>query len=451
MKNYLLRFTIPFHISNFNEISHNDFTIVKNLGWVKQHIIKDERDLYNYINNLIDAGEKNTNVNTYIAASFRINDKKKKEIINIQFNSNLRKGNIVYGNVDWNIEDLGLIIYNNGICLLWYEINAQDLKDTDSMILFMYQVKELARYKGRIKSKDNDEEISLYGDVLRQYISCMNIDNFFPNRTVNDQLYPDRGIPFSWIYDVDDGRNDLNLYDTVFHMGRNYNPDYSMPTDFEKNNFYKPFDDSIWYGSLEGCGNYTCCKENKYFFDKIYKPKKLDTYFYLFLLCTGQYYSLLMLSQMVSELPLDENMYSTSNSELEQMVDRIHIFYLKNNFSQVGHLTQHNEFYQYLQQRMGISDLQNELETELQSLYDIVGRKRQIKTGHFYKAISITSAIFVILQTLDNIVDLFDIMEFPKNKSLCLGISGMLLCTAIGVIIYICLISVERVRNKKKI
>jgi hypothetical protein len=111
----------------------------------------------------------------------------------------------------------------------------------------------------------------------------------------------------------------------AFHFGRTYKSTYEMTSNYREQDFYEPFDDSIWYASLEGCGNYTGTTREKEFYKSGYKGR-LNTYYYIYLLCLGQYYSLLQLAQEVSTLPTYEKTYSRRNNVLEKMMDKIHIF-----------------------------------------------------------------------------------------------------------------------------
>lgn len=166
--------------------------------------------------------------------------------------------------------------------------------------------------------------------------------------------------------------------------------------------FLRPFNDSIWYACLEGCANYMFPIQEKTFYLHGY-VSRLEVYFYLFILCMGQYYSLLQISQDISELQIGRCRVDCTYDFLERLLNKIHTFNLKNNYSQVGHLTQQNEFYKYLKTRFNIERMYNELELKLQLLYRIVEQKRVKKREKMYNFFSFIGSLFVIVESFGNI------------------------------------------------
>jgi uncharacterized membrane protein YcjF (UPF0283 family) len=131
-------------------------------------------------------------------------------------------------------------------------------------------------------------------------------------------------------------------------------------------------------------------------------------------------------------------MYSSKNSILERMMDQIHIFNLKNNYSQVGHLTQHNEFYGYLQNRLGINKMQEELEVEVQALFEMIERKKTIKQEKNYRVLSIISGIFVVLQAFINVAAMYNSAMNQDWGYFIFSTAGCIALAVIGVIIWLC-------------
>lgn len=454
----MLRFAVPFHISNYTELQANDFKKVAESGWEKKHIIQGEKDLYDYITDLVGEGENNS-----IASSWKL----PKE----HFHRDRFLSEVSQKEMSWKFKEIGLLIFHDGIGILWYEIDACSIVDMEDFLDFAYSLKELSRgdneknyslinipvsgkedvqYKVLEQDKNIEvlelketkqgmiavckKKIQLYRDVLSKYISCISIDSFFSNRKKEGIILPDRGIAFSWIYEIVDEKNNIKAHDLAFHLGRNYKSSYEMATNYREQDFYEPFDDSIWYGSLEGCGNYTGPTRQKEFYNSGYE-QRLNTYYYIYILCLGQYYSLLQLAQDISTLPTDDRMYSTRSNILEKMLDKIHIFNLKNNYSQVGHLTQHNEFYDYLQSKLGINKMQQELEVELQSLYEMVDRKQAIRNAERYKILTILSGIFVLIQTLVGVADLYDSFKMNEWDRFAFGLGGIFASAFVAILV----------------
>ena len=307
-----------------------------------------------------------------------------------------------------------------------------DIKKDDTVVI--QEIKDTKQGTIAVCKK----KIGLYKDVLCKFIPFFDIDSFFSNRWKESgkTLYPDRAIAFSWIYEVVEKKEDYDAYDMAFHLGRTYKSTYEMSSNFKNEDFYVPFDDSLWYGSLEGCGNYTAPKQEKEFFNSGYEGR-LNTYYYIYLLCLGQYYSLLQLAHRVSVLPTNEDMYSSKNNILERMMDQIHIFNLKNNYSQIGHLTQHNEFYEYLQNRLGINKMQEELEVELQALFEMIEKKKTIKQEKNNRVITIIGGIFVVLQAFINVAAMYDSVISKDWGYFAFATAGSFVLVVLGIIIWL--------------
>lgn len=462
MKNNMLRFAIPFHIANYEKLQQEKFKEIKEYGWERAHIIQGENDLYDYITELV--GDKETSA---IAQSWKL---PKEKFHKERFVSEVSKKEI-----SWKFADMGLLIFTDALGIFWYEIDASSIKDDDEFLDFAYALKELSRgdnernysifnlqFSGvddpKYRDIDNDDtvviqeiketkqgsiaickkKIGLYRDVLRNYISFLQTDSFFSNRKKESgkSLFPDRAIAFSWIYDVLERKDENNAFDVTFHLGRTYKSSYELSSHFKEEDFYVPFDDSFWYGSLEGCGNYTASTYEKEFYKSGYEGR-LNTYYYIYLLCLGQYYSLLQLAHKVSVLPTNESMYSSKNNILESMMDQIHIFNLKNNYSQVGHLTQHNEFYEYLQNRLGINKMQEELEVELQALFEMIDRKKTIKQEKNNRVLTIIGGIFVVLQAFINVAAMYNSAISRDWGYFAFATIGCFALAILGVIIWL--------------
>ena len=462
MNKSMLRFAIPFHIANYERLHKQKFKCLEEYGWERAHIIQGENDLYDYITELV--GEKETSA---IAQSWKLpKEKYHKE----RFISEVSKNQY-----SWKLSDMGLLIFNDELGIFWYEVDASAIDENSVFLDFAYSIKELSRGDNEknysifnqqfvgvddpnyLKLKDDDsveiqeiketkqgsiavckKRVGLYKDVLSKYIPFLEIDSFFSNRKKESGkvLYPDRAIAFSWLYEVLDKKENQSAYDMAFHLGRTYKFTYEMSSNFKDEDFYVPFDDSLWYGSLEGCGNYTAPTSEKEFFKSGYEGR-LNTYYYIYLLCLGQYYSLLQLAHKVSVLPTDESMYSSKNNILERMMDQIHIFNLKNNYSQVGHLTQHNEFYEYLQNRLGINKMQEEVEVELQALFEMIDRKKTIKQEKNNRVLTIIGGIFVVLQAFINVAAMYNSVISKDWGYFAFATIGCFALAILGVIIWL--------------
>lgn len=471
----MLRFAIPFHFRNYVELENNNFEVLRAKGWTRDHLISGECDLYDYIADLIE--ESNSNA---IASSWRIKEQK---ILKGVYSTKVAERYI-----DWELSQVGLILYDTEVGMFWYEIkNKASFSDIDEMQEFAYIIKEFARKKAKdiykyfsvpknelkasmeqlqsdagiedikeISGKDGmvikwRQNINLFADVLQTFLVGLHIDSYFANRIFDGKIIPDKGISFVWVLNDPDTMNDSVVTSNVFKLGRCYKKTYSMPRKAKDDDFYNPFDDSIWYACLEGCGNFTYPQEEKKFYIEGYRGR-LDTYFYMFILCIGQYYSLLQLEQEVAQLSTDDKKYVSGNNVLEDMLDKIHIFNLRNKYSQVSHVTHHNEFYQYLIRRLGIDELHQELEQGLQLLYEMIERKKSIRNAKRYKVISIISSIFVgvgLFGNINQIYDSFVAKEWDIVGQVLFNLSFMGVVAVIGVLIWLIKLIVDKISGKK--
>lgn len=100
-------------------------------------------------------------------------------------------------------------------------------------------------------------------------------------------------------------------------------------------------------------------------------------------------------------------------------------------------MTQHNEFYEYLQKRLGINKMQQELEVELQALFEMIERKKTIKQAKNYQVLSIIGGIFVVLQAFINVVAMYGSAINGEWGYFGFATAGCVILAIIGVIIWL--------------
>lgn len=467
--------TIPFHFTNsymqvVNEMSSSGI-------WKSEEIVTGENDLYDYITNLIGSN----NCKSQIASSWKLNESElprnnRNELVDYVVSE--KKKHFV-----WNILGVGLVIFKNGIAILWYEIKTKNDKlPVEDIELFLYKVKEFSfkniyvqfneNWSPELQNKINTEEdllllqeirdkksetpvrimygkrVDFFSNYIEGYLIPFDGKDYFATKKIGENKdieVPDRSIIFSVVYEVKTDVDEEDYYKNAYWLGRVYKNSYKMSPVEIDNNFYRGFEDSIWYASREGCANYLCTQEENPFYAGTYKGR-IDTYFYVYLLCLGQYYSLLQFAQEVATLSTDEKEYIKTDEVLEEMQDRIRIFNLKNNYSQVGHLTPHNEFYEYLQNRLGINRMQEELEVELQALYEMIERKNSIRQAKNYKVITIIGGIFVVLQAFINVAAMYGSAMAREWGYFVFATIGCIVLAILGVVLWL----IDRIKPRKK-
>lgn len=468
----LLRFVIPFHFENSREIANDDYVILRKKGWKRYEIIKGEIDIYSYIVDLLS--EKKS---TAIGSSWCISEN---SILNQKYYAQVKDQTIF-----WKFKEIGLVLFDTGIGLLWYEIGSLKKRAslTDDLELyqeFSYQMKELARgeneknylqfseniskSKRRIEDLDSEgvvideqkdtkdglvikghKKINVFLDLLLPFLEGIEIDTYFSDRNGTHGVIPDRALPFTWVLSKAGMVETDDAFRNVFRLGRCYSNSYMSPK-YSEDCYFIPFDDSVWYACVEGCANYVFPKSDNIFFKEGYRAR-LSTYFYIFMLCVGQYYSLLNFAKEIADLQTNDSMYSFRNTILEDLLERIRLFHLKNKYLQIGHLTQHNDYYKYLKKSLSIDEMHQELENELQSLYEMVEKKKSIRNSKRYRVISIISALFVGVDVFGNISQMY---ENFSNKNwniqteLLFSLASMGLIAGIGVIVWVACFVMEK-------
>lgn len=428
IQDYILRFVVPFHLKE--NLKENDFQYLRSKGWEEEQIIYGESDLYDYIIKLVSAQGKSV-----IGSSWKLNSKK--------YSQETYVTNVENRNIEWRFKGIGLVLFDTGTGIIWYQIaNKTEFRNLEEFQKFISKIKELAKrqhqqvYKicslnkdridfdskerqemeitGEIESREGvivkgRKKIQIFEDVLFPFFEDLEIDTFFCGRNgTSSRVLPDRAISFVWVLNTPKEIEELAMKECVFKLGRCYTDSYSMNKSAVNDRFFKPFDDSIWYVSLEGCANYIVPKNEKKFYSQGYKGK-LCNYFYLFLLCVGQYYSLIELTKNVLDISTKSFEKIDKEDSLEELLYKIHMFNIKNNYSQVGSITHYNEFYSYLRIQINIDEMNHELDENLQCLYGMIEEKKEVKKSKRYMCISTISAIFVVLELFGNLAQVLNL------------------------------------------
>lgn len=104
----------------------------------------------------------------------------------------------------------------------------------------------------------------------------------------------------------------------------------------------------------------------------------------------------------------------------------------------MGHITQHNGFYAYLQKEFKCEKLHEELEIELESLSRFVAKKQEEKKEKRIKMVTIISGLFVFVQTLLSIAELYNIVVVEGSRPLYEFMVIMVMAVAaIGVVFWL--------------
>lgn len=456
IENYILRFAIPFHLNNYRSLKKENFKSLSLSGWKEESIVYGEKDLYTYVLDLVSKEGENQ-----IGSSWMLkkdNCFQKKYVVKIENKS-----------IYWCFKQVGLILFDTEIGILWYQIeNKGEFEDLGELQKFLHEVKELSRgKKGKIyecvsvlkKDYDNNQtmensyniqtkngiivkgeiKVCFFEEILKHFLGEIKVDTFFVDRVFEkEKVYPDKAISFLWVLDKPHEIQQSEIEECAFRLGRCYTESYSMDKGNEGSKFFKPFDDSIWYVSLEGCANYIVPSKEKKFYLQGYKGK-LCNYFYLFLLCIGQYYALILLTQKSIDLSLIEKKEIHRSNYLEKLLYTMRIFSIKMNYSQVGSITQYNEFYKYVRVQLNIEQMNKEQERNLQWLYEMNEQKRAVQKVKMYKCFSIISGLFVIVELFCNLLQNSSVLlgnPYKNIDKIYRSILGVVIIVTVGVAIF---------------
>lgn len=467
---FSLYFSIPFHINHYEKLMDEKYDSLKKAGWVPSSLPEGEQDLYDHIVELMSKDNPNA-----IGSAWEFTKvlPMREGMPGVHKCFQTRIGDEY---ISWDLGKIGMVLFDTAVGIVWYEIKPKapvferkekNSADMEQIFAFISKTKELSRgektdviydlfnvekesfdekdgaFVCEINTKegcriDARRKINLFDEVIYPTIEALEIDSYFANRHRNGKRCPDRGLPFVYVLNTYGKELEKEGYDAdgvAVRLSRGYDKKYGIT---EETGVYQPFDYSAWSVSVEGCANYVYPTENIEFFTEGEYRSRLSNYFYLYMLCMGQYYSLLQFSQEVCELPIDEKEYSVRYNAAEDMLDRIHLFKLKNMYTQVGHITQHNGFYEYLQQEFKCEKLHEELEIELESLSRFVAKKQEEKKEKRIKVVSIISGLFVFVQTLLSIAELYNIIVVNGSQSLYEFVVIMVMAVAaIGVLFWL--------------
>ena len=450
IKRKLFRYIIPF------QYDRKDTCFWEKLSadWEPCNLLSGECDLYSYVANLVTCTGTVLKEDGSIGISLRL---KKNRIRSVLRLGRERCRTILKDQreIQWRFADVGLFLFQSGVGFLWYEteLSEKQQEDVDTLLEFLYSMKEIsysvregsgrgiyfqikeemteeaflrkkaeADQKGQaieaypIKEKPGkmavkqELPVDFYRDVVARLLGQIPVTSYFSERRTGEgEKKPDRALLFSWIYRVGQERDDGNL---LFQLGHSYYDTYRASHSFLNNleeHIYEPFCESRWYACQEGCTNLVELSEPKQFYENGYQ-KRLDTYFYLYVLVLSQYYGLLGHAEQIAALPDSREAYRKGRKmeQVQEYLEDVQLFYMKNIFSQVSHFSHQNQFYGYLQRTMSVEQVNQELSMELAAVHQILKERKDELHGRRLRLFSIVSAIFVIIQVFSSVHQVVD-------------------------------------------
>lgn len=268
--------------------------------------------------------------------------------------------------------------------------------------------------------------------------SWISVETFFADRkTAKGDIFPDKARLFSFLHLEEEDREHRAL---LIRLAKGYNNNYMpRPEMPESGQFgiYRPFDNSCWYAAQEGVANLTFGPKGSFFSTGNYR-KRLETYFFIFILILMQYCGMLSHAARVGELPSSARELTKRKNmrKIQEYLEEENIFYLKNMFSQVSHITQHNEFYSYAQRRMQIPEMEKELREELDSMDHMLNRKVEREREGKINLAGLLAGVFIFVELVSNVFQIVtqDVSSLPF--AIWRTVYGCLIVLAFGLAVW---------------
>ncbi|NVJ60448.1 MAG: hypothetical protein HWE27_08660 [Gammaproteobacteria bacterium] len=231
----------------------------------------------------------------------------------------------------------------------------------------------------------------------------------------------------------DESMDDEQIKQQCFRIARHYTDAYLPNSVRVENDYYQPFDNICHYHSLEGVASIIAAPpEQSTALDNFLTTAIARAYQPITAIAYSEY---LFLQQMSQGANLSVDMRDPSDQDFEQLRKyrtKLYNFRLNNRFSHLSGITQHNEFYNHLKDRLGIAALLNDISTDVAEIEsfiaDHIAEKNQRSLGNI-KLMGSMFAALVLLADLSgiSIMDaLFDNSIPPTAKiifwSLVIGI-----------------------------
>ncbi|MGN1119942.1 MAG: hypothetical protein ACI4Q4_06260, partial [Oscillospiraceae bacterium] len=132
--------------------------------------------------------------------------------------------------------------------------------------------------------------------------------------------------------------------------------------------------------------------------------KRMENYCYLYVLVLQQYYSLLEYSTRIGKLsafPSGKN-GKKHLKELRRCVEEMNVFFMKNTFPGISHISHQNDVYKYIRDIYDINGFYEETKTGIDAIADMLEENHSEESADRLFLWTIIGAVFVLAETLLN-------------------------------------------------
>lgn len=361
-----------------------------------------------------------------------------------------------------DIEKAGIFLHRNGLGVFWYEVSPDEsiTENTDTLYEFQNSFKELAIYKNsflwqkaekrkfeftsetgskKIITDKNDieelakasgfetenktlekavilengkafieySEFSEFHQGLWIYNLLKNLGglHFIPERYKKEthEPIPDKALLCN--YSLFSADSDDDRMDYIFRMTSGYNKNYSRVEDIDKNAL-RPFGNVWWYAKKEGIGQYVLIDdtEKNLDFHRRLALERMENYCLLYVLVLQQHYSLIEYSERIGKLSavMKGRKQKDNLREMRKCSEDMNVFFMKNTFPAVSHISHQNDVYKYLKEIYQINEFYDETKNGLLAVTDMVEKYHSEKSSDRLFLYTIIGAFFVFAETFVN-------------------------------------------------
>lgn len=284
-----------------------------------------------------------------------------------------------------------------------------------------------------------------FADFIADSLAPLEVLSFFTDKISSSEkveFKPDKAYIFSVVVlEHDSILTDEKTREYLYWLKRGYKQSYLPPSEDRQNDLYRPFENSYWSASMEGCANIvrlTLSNNVANIFFKTTYWDRFETYFFIYILVLHQHYTLLDISAKIGKLPIYMKYYvkfrSRIATDLNRYNEMINLFSMKIYTAQISHISHQNELYNYLTDKLGIKASVNEMRDTLQVVNDIVQNSTQNRNSMNFRIFVILSGIFALIQSVNNLAALHEMgfLGVEKHTSMEVFTGLILLCSILG-------------------
>lgn len=471
-KNMVLRYIVPFYLETRNNNDcYNDMlnALEQHELWQKVSSAVCERDVFSHMHEAVIENGTDSN----LGSSWEYDFKNKR--INIRCRMDKQGEDYTF----WQICKVGLYVYRTNVGLIWFELvpskKQGDAINISSVIKMQHWLKELNRTELHFEilqpKKSKDDPIIYNEFSAAEWISGIlknlstEIHYLYGSCVKNGLECPDKALIFNYMMFNNTAMDEDVLRDLSFRLSNGYDEKYLVSQDslaIAK----MPFKNTCWYSSKGGCGYYAYSddKNNAFFSSGITERIKND-YFFLYVLALYQSYSVLNFSRrIISEQSANAEKYynpSFEGDKLDAFVAELNTFLMKGIHTSVSNVQHHNDFSNYVRERLLIKEeiesiltgtealvkLQRIKKEKAEILKEAETEKQQIKNNRYLNfALGIISlfSVFTAFRDVDDIIEKLEHINFSKLLSeIAAGsfwtIVELIACTVVFVVAVVCI------------